>query len=117
MTGDREPHHILDRPRDRPVRTALGTMTLSFYIVLQLAASNDLIASQLDVSVGTITWIFRIAVLVLPPIVGYMTYRLMKGLKVSGAERFSTVPLQAVLHPDGDSSATEERREREERAL
>ncbi len=116
VTGDREPHHILDRPRDRPVRTALGTMTLSFYILLQLAASNDLIAHQLNVSVGTITWIFRIAVLVLPPVVGYITYRLMKGLKVSGAERFATVPLRAVLRPGGDGSLAEEKREQEERA-
>ncbi len=116
VTGDREPHHILDRPRDRPVRTGLGTMTLTFYVLLQLAASNDLVANQLRVSVGTITWIFRIAVLVLPPVVGYITYRLMKGLKVSGAERFATVPLQAVLHPGGDGAVSEEKSEREEQA-
>ena len=38
-----------------------------------------------------------------------MTYRLMKGLQVSRAERFATVPLEAVLHPkryaaDGDGA-------------
>ena len=116
VTGDRERHHILDRPRDRPVRTALGTMTLTFYVLLQVAASNDLIANLLEVSVGTITWFFRIAVLVVPPLVGYVTYRLMKALKVSGAERFSTVPLHAVLHPDRDGDRSEETSDREEHA-
>ncbi len=99
VTGDRKPHHLLDRARDRPLRTALGVTTLTFYVVLQVAASNDLIALGLGVSVATITWIFRIAVLVLPPLVGYSAYRLMRGLQVSRAERFATVPLDAVLQP------------------
>ena len=49
---------------------------------------------------ATVTWIFRISVLVLPPLFGYCAYRLMKGLQVSRAEHFSTVPLDAVLHPE-----------------
>lgn len=98
VTGDREPHHLLERPRDRPVRTALGVGTLAFYVLLQLAASNDLIAHQLHLSVATITWVFRFAVLVLPLLAGYVAYRLMKALKLSGASRFLEVPLDAVLH-------------------
>jgi ubiquinol-cytochrome c reductase cytochrome b subunit len=116
VTGDRGIHHILDRARDRPVRTALGMTTLTFYVVLQVAASNDLIAHNLDVSVATVTWVFRFMVFLLPPVVGYVTYRLMKGLRVSRAERFATVPLDAVLHPTryegdgaGEEAAAEER--------
>ena len=37
VTGDYAEHHILDRPRQRPVRTALGTATI---IVLRGAASS-----------------------------------------------------------------------------
>ncbi len=105
FTGDLEPHHVLDRPRDRPLRTALGAATLSFYILLQVAASNDLIAHWLYTSVALITWIFRIAVLAIPPLVGYLTWRLMKGLRASGVDRLRHMPLDALLHPDRFSAA------------
>jgi len=99
FTGDREPHHLLDRARDRPVRTAMGVTTLTFYVILQLSASNDLIAHHANMSVQTITRAFQVIVIAVPPLVGYLTYRLMKGLRVSRAERFSTTPLDAVVHP------------------
>ncbi len=99
FTNDHEVHHLLDRARDRPVRTAMGVTTLAFYVMLQLSASNDLIAHELAVSVATITRIFQALVLVLPPLIGYFTYRLMKGLQVSRAERLSTVPMDAIVHP------------------
>ncbi|MFP5316723.1 MAG: cytochrome b [Acidimicrobiia bacterium] len=99
FTGDREAHHLLDRARDRPVRTAMGVTTLAFYVILQLSASNDLIAHHANMSVQTITRIFQVVVIAVPPLLGYLTYRLMKGLQVSGAERFSTTPLDAMVHP------------------
>ena len=48
VTHDRDSHHLLDRPRDRPVRTAIGTGVLAFYIVLFVAGSQDIIAQKLD---------------------------------------------------------------------
>ena len=81
------------------MRTALGVTTLTFYVILQVSAKNDLIANKIAVSVASITRVFQVLVIVLPPLVGYLTYRLMKGLQVSRAERFSTVPLDAVVHP------------------
>ncbi len=108
LTKDRDPHHLLDRARDRPVRTAMGVTTLTFYVMLQLSASNDLIANKIAVSVVSITRVFQVLVIVLPPLIGYLTYRLMKGLQVSGAERFSTVQLDAVVHPKRYRTAPEE---------
>jgi len=99
FTKDLEPHHLLNRARDHPARTALGAATLTFYTVLFFAASNDLIAKLLEVRVETVTTIYRILVLGLPPVVGYVVFRLMKGLLASGAERFTQMPLSAVLHP------------------
>jgi ubiquinol-cytochrome c reductase cytochrome b subunit len=98
FTGDRDPHHLLDRARDRPVRTALGAATLTFYAVIFFAASNDLVAKWFALSVETITWVFRGLVLVLPPLVGYVVYRLMKALAASGADRFTHMPLDALRH-------------------
>src|SRR5262249_18156437 len=37
FTRDRREHHLLDRPRDRPLRTAIGIAALSFYVVLFVA--------------------------------------------------------------------------------
>jgi ubiquinol-cytochrome c reductase cytochrome b subunit len=108
ITGDHEPHHVLDRPRDHPVRTAFGVGGLTFVAVLQLAASNDLLANWLYASVATITWTARIVVLALPPILGYLTYRLMKALQASGAERLRDVPLHEVLHPAGGGTGVDD---------
>jgi ubiquinol-cytochrome c reductase cytochrome b subunit len=97
FTGDREPHNLLDRPRDHPVRTALGVATLVFYAVMFIAASNDLIAKWLRVPVLATTQVFRFLILILPPLAGYMTYRLMKALAASGAARFSEMPFAAIV--------------------
>src|SRR5207249_4605917 len=48
VTKDKGYHNLLDRPHDRPVRTALGVMSLPFYMTLVLAAKTgyDLHAHQ-----------------------------------------------------------------------
>jgi quinol---cytochrome-c reductase cytochrome b subunit len=84
FSGDRGPHHLLDRTRDHPVRTGIGAGAVSFLLVLQLAASNDLLAHRLDVSVAAMTWIFRILALVIPPVTGLLTHRAMTAWR--GAE-------------------------------
>jgi ubiquinol-cytochrome c reductase cytochrome b subunit len=95
-TGDRAAHDLLDRPRDHPVRSALGAATLSFYAVLFFAASNDLLAKWLKVRVTIITGIFQVAVFVVPAVVGLVTHRLLCALVRSGAPRFSEMPFAAL---------------------
>ena len=95
FTKDDKHHELLDRPRDRPVRTALGASTLAFYAVLFFAASNDLVARTFAVSVEAITWGFRIALFVVPVIIGWFTYRVCKATAKSGAEDMFHVPLKA----------------------
>jgi ubiquinol-cytochrome c reductase cytochrome b subunit len=97
ITNDHEYHNLLDRPRDRPVRTMFGAATLSFYVVLLLAASNDLIARWLAVGVSTVTDVFRVLLFVVPPLVALVTYRLCVGLARSGAPHVSAVPARAIL--------------------
>jgi ubiquinol-cytochrome c reductase cytochrome b subunit len=80
VTGDHAEHHILDRPRQRPVRTALGTATLSFYVICFFGAASDVLASTFGLSVNAILWTFRILVLAVPPVVAAVTYRLCKEL-------------------------------------
>jgi ubiquinol-cytochrome c reductase cytochrome b subunit len=96
FTGDHEPHHLLDRARDHPVRTGLGAAVLTLYFIMFVAASNDLIAKWFRVPVLAMTQVFRFLLLLLPPIVGYVVYRLMKALATSGVDRFSEMPLSAL---------------------
>ena len=95
FTGDREPHHLLDRARDHPVRTALGVATLAFYTVLFFAASNDLVAKWFAIAVEDVTLIYQILTFALPVVLGWGTYRLMKALAYSGVDRFRDMPLKA----------------------
>ena len=92
FTKDREPHNLLDRPRDRPIRTAVGAGALTFFALLQLAASNDLLALKLDVSVEAVTWFFRLAVLILPVLVGWLMLVLMRRLRKASAPGAVDVP-------------------------
>jgi ubiquinol-cytochrome c reductase cytochrome b subunit len=80
VTGDYAEHNLADRPRQRPVRTALGTATIAFYAVCFLGGAADVLAATFALSVNAILWTFRILVLVAPPIVGWLTYRLCKEL-------------------------------------
>src|SRR5918998_3478110 len=66
LTGDTASHHLLQRPRDVPVRTALGAMGLAFYLVLWISGGNDLVADKFDISLNAMTWIGRIGLIVLP---------------------------------------------------
>lgn len=75
ITGDDAHHNLLQRPRDVPVRTAIGSMAIAFYMVLTLAAMNDIIALKFHISLNATTWIGRIGMVVLPGIVYYIAYR------------------------------------------
>jgi ubiquinol-cytochrome c reductase cytochrome b subunit len=97
LTADHQIHNLLDLPRDHPVRNALGATTLSFYSMLGISASNDLIAASLNVDVSVVTNVFRVLVLVVPALVGFATYAVLKGLKRSKVKRVTRMPARALL--------------------
>jgi ubiquinol-cytochrome c reductase cytochrome b subunit len=76
FTGDHAEHHLLDRPRDRPVRTAIGAWGLAFYFCLFAASSTDVLANFFHVSLNTVLWSFRFIVVVVPILAGLATYRI-----------------------------------------
>lgn len=80
-TKDRAMHHLLQRPRDVPARTALGAMAIAFYGVLVISGSNDVVAEKLDISLNAMTWAGRVGLLVIPPIAYYVAYRICLGLQ------------------------------------
>ena len=60
LTGDDAHHNLLQRPRDAPVRTAIGAMAIAFYNVLTLAPMNHVNARKLHNSLNATTGIARI---------------------------------------------------------
>ena len=87
FSKDYEYHNLLDRPRDTPVRTAVGVMAITFYTVLWLLGGNDLFATFFSTSIQAWIWFGRIAVIVLPPLAYVATYRLCLSLQASDAEK------------------------------
>jgi quinol---cytochrome-c reductase cytochrome b subunit len=81
FTRDRRSHHLLQRPRDVPARTALGAMALAFYLVLALSGANDVIADKFNISLNVMTWAGRFAILFAPPLAYYVTHRICLGLQ------------------------------------
>ncbi len=81
VTGDKREHHILDRPRNAPVRTALGVAWLSLYTVLLIGGGNDIVATHLHLSINDITWFVRIAAFVVPVLAFFVTNRICLGLQ------------------------------------
>ncbi|WP_328411344.1 cytochrome bc1 complex cytochrome b subunit [Nocardia sp. NBC_00403] len=83
LTGDTVGHNLLQRPRDVPVRTAIGAMSIAFYVVLTLSCVNDILALKFDISLNATTWMGRIGLLVAPPVAYFVAYRFCLGLQRS----------------------------------
>ncbi|MER6830281.1 ubiquinol-cytochrome c reductase cytochrome b subunit [Streptosporangium sp. NPDC000563] len=86
VTGDRREHHIVDRPRNNPHRTAIGVSAVTFYGVLWLMASNDVIASVFHLSLNKMIYIGRVLVFLGPALAYLVTYRICLGLQRRDAD-------------------------------
>src|SRR3954453_11354004 len=95
ITGDHREHPIRDRPRQHPVRTALGVATLSFYVICFFGGASDVLSSTFGLSVNAVLWTFRGALVVVPPIAAATTYRLCRELSArDGLPMESPVPFR-----------------------
>ena len=87
ITRDKREHHLLDRPRNRPVRTALGVAWLTEYLVLLFAGGNDVVAAHFHLSINTITWVCRFLFLLSPVIAFGVARRWAFGLQRRDRDR------------------------------
>jgi ubiquinol-cytochrome c reductase cytochrome b subunit len=85
FTRDAAEHHILDRPRDRPLRTAIGVGGFTFYTVLFVAGSSDIGAQKFVVGIPTFTRVLQVLVVVLPVVCALIAWKLCKDL--SGGDK------------------------------
>lgn len=81
VTKDSTPRSVLDRPRNVPVRTAIGVAFITAFLILVLAGSNDLIATHFEMSLNAITWVFRFAFFLAPIAAFWVTKRICLSLQ------------------------------------
>ncbi|MFI0778830.1 cytochrome bc complex cytochrome b subunit [Streptomyces sp. NPDC021212] len=87
ISGDKREHHILDRPRNAPTRTAFGVAWLTAYFVMLIGGGNDLWATHFQLSINSITWFVRIAFFAGPAIAFVVTRRICMGLQRRDKEK------------------------------
>jgi ubiquinol-cytochrome c reductase cytochrome b subunit len=78
---DRAQHQLLQRPRDNPVRTAIGAMGITFYLVLFASGATDAVSAAFDIPFEVLVWAGRVGLIVLPPLAYQMTKRVCVGLQ------------------------------------
>ncbi len=78
FTKDHEIHHLLDRPSERPTRTSIGIAAMSFFGLLFIAGGDDVIAVWFDISVNTMVRVLQMLVIVLPPVVFFVSRGIMR---------------------------------------
>ena len=113
LTGNRDGHELLDRPRDHPVRTAVGVGVVTYLIVLVLAGSQDIVAAKSGVPIQSMVWALRIAVLTLPLVAATVAWAWCRGLSQATTgtveERQATF---ARVDRTGNLAPSDERRRR-----
>ncbi|MBO0731340.1 MAG: ubiquinol-cytochrome c reductase cytochrome b subunit [Acidimicrobiaceae bacterium] len=82
---DYQSHNLLDRPRDKPFRTAVGAAALAFFSVLTFASATDLLANDFHVSFERLIEILQYGAFVAPIVTGLVTYRVCLALQRTNA--------------------------------
>jgi ubiquinol-cytochrome c reductase cytochrome b subunit len=81
ITGDRREHHVNDRPRNAPTRTALGIAVVTFYGILWAEGANDILADHFAVPLYLTTRIAQVTMFVGPVVAYFLTKRICLGLQ------------------------------------
>jgi quinol---cytochrome-c reductase cytochrome b subunit len=73
-------HNLLERPRDNPIRTALGLAFLTWIFLVFMSGSADRVTVWLGISYTAQIWVYRVAVWVVPAIVFLVARRVCREL-------------------------------------
>ena len=86
ITGDKREHHMAERPRNAPTRTAIGAAGVTFYAVLWAAAGSDIITTHFLLTIEGVTFSLQV-LLILGPIIAFiLTKRACIGLQKKDRE-------------------------------
>ncbi len=107
ITGDQREHHLLERPRNAPVRTAFGVAGMTMYGVFWIGGGNDIIATQFSMDIYWITRFVQVGVIVLPVLAFIITKRICIGLQRADANSILHGYETGVLERSPDGSYSE----------
>ncbi len=82
--NDHEAHNLLDRPRDKPFRTAVGVAGLAFFIDLTLASATDLLGADLHIAFEHLIEILQYGAFIGPVVSGVIAYKACHALQRTG---------------------------------
>jgi len=85
ITRDHLRHDLLDRPRDRPNRTAIGAAFLSWVVIVFAVGSTDRLFYRLHISYSAQIHFWRVGVWVLPIMIFFLTRSACRSLRRSEA--------------------------------
>ncbi|HET7554813.1 MAG TPA: cytochrome b N-terminal domain-containing protein [Gaiellaceae bacterium] len=89
--GERGYHNLLDRPRDAPLRTAIGYAVATEVFLVFLAGSADRVDVLFGLPYIPQIWAYRVLVIVGPFVAGFLAYRvcveLQRGERVEHERR------------------------------
>jgi ubiquinol-cytochrome c reductase cytochrome b subunit len=85
VTRDQLRHDLLERPRDRPVATAIGAAFLSWVVIIFAVGSTDRLFYRLHISYTAQISFWRIGVWVLPLCIFFLTRSACRSLQRSEA--------------------------------
>jgi ubiquinol-cytochrome c reductase cytochrome b subunit len=94
FTKDDAMHNLLDRPSNRPKRTAAGVAVAVLCSMLFIASSTDVIANFFHISLNTVLWAMRILCVVVPIISYPITYKIcreMQGFAGAGKRKTTNI--------------------------
>ncbi len=80
----REAHNVLDRPRDAPVRTAIGSGFLTWVVLIFMAGAADRVLVSLGIGYAWQIHFYRVAIWVLPVLVGLARLAPLPGAQREG---------------------------------
>ena len=86
ITGDKREHHIADRPRNAPTRTAIGAAGVAFYGILFTAASSDLIATHFKLGLEEVIIGLRFGLFIVPVVAYFVAKRICIALQKKDRE-------------------------------
>lgn len=86
IKGDKREHHIADRPRNAPTRTAIGAAGVTFYAGLWAAASSDILATHFSLTMEGVIHALQAVVIVGPFLAYFIAKRVCLALQKKDRE-------------------------------
>ncbi|HET6875192.1 MAG TPA: cytochrome b N-terminal domain-containing protein, partial [Acidimicrobiales bacterium] len=95
--NDHGRHNLLDRPRDKPFRTAVGVAAVIFFTDLTMACGTDLLANNLHIAFERLIEILQWGAFVGPIVGFFIAYRACLALQRSGSHPIQR-PIGGIIY-------------------